>query len=1669
MDHYFITDGFKIEIEKNALNITFPNLNIEHKTLLLEYLSNIIDTIAIKFNFDLDNRQIYEHQFRQNNYRDTVGLLLMLLPFIDDITGEKSKKLTSLSELYTAKTDNDNINESEPKYEYTNLQYGRCLRISKNNTVEAVEIEFSPEHLKNNYLLLLETIQTIANKLYVNWINIRPVDSESILKSKYYELTNQAINSHKIINETPFTKSNGAMSGGEMYNILSNYLFHNIKNIKWVLYDVYINKQPTKYLLNIHDILDIDNCVKNVPWNLLNETEQFTFNEKWNNVANAFIQNKPYDRFSALDITYIMRTFFFFFKKYYQIDEKYEINDDADEHENIMIEIMPQLKDLARDSLTYGNKIYEYIRDCLYQLRFTWYSKYYLNYNKEINNYELNKSQQPQNEYTAKHIYNYTKSLISYSITSTYIDQSYKQYPKLWKSVNDADKSIILSRLNSNPTVPQEWFNITGQLQRIAGLDRQHAIENNITIHKQIQNNLAFILLDVLSRNGTLSEFIPTSSLSDYADLPKPTNDRNDAIRSRLGQLLKTPYWKNRCEKSFYYLNNLEYNILDITYKDNNNIKTEKYLDLICNPKTGYGNWIYTYAMDWISQIGFFHHFLNTRIMYITGGTGVGKSTQIPKLLLYSLKMLDYKENGKIGCTQPRIPPTVNNAKTISEQMGVPIETHNKSKNENIPTNNYYIQYQYKDKLHSIAQKGLSLKIMTDGTLETQLENPVLKTMKDDIYTDQNIYDIVIVDEAHEHNKNMDLILTRMKYVAYYNNDIKLVIISATMDEDEPTYRRYYREINDNKMYPLNLSLEKQKLDRINVDRRIHISPPGESTQYNIEEHYVPNPLCDNLSLKEKQSCLDDHAVQLTLNILKTSQDGDILIFQPGEGEIKSMVESLNDITPPNVIALPYYSGLSNSKRESIEKLNKNDLTLSKSTPFDLDEKDTIQYQKVARGTYTRVIIVGTNIAEASITISTLRFVIDDGIQKANKYDYKTRSAILGKTGISESSQKQRAGRVGRVAPGTVYYMYEKGSKKNNKRQFNISTEDLSDKLFDMLKDEVNEPFFDTTNDPNKITPKESLYKYGLNTMITKQYFTKETFYKYPGNPSHYDYNNDKPPHIYHTTGFTLETVNDETGTFYIVHPDELCFNRNILGIIVGTNDDCSIKKETRNNEIIYVSDKMRTFWTILKEYLFVIEDKNTKKINKTIFGSKVSIIKQQLKLTLQQIISYIYSRQYKCTSDMIKLLAMHSTIRSLSELIYTEEKTFTDKENKEKKTSVIQLDKALNLYGNCSGDSLGLIKICNDIIQFLTKGKNDVIDNLINYKKTTTISNKLLIEKEKFMMGLSTKDYSNIDKDVLYNFLQMYHGNQLSLTNKISPNELDQLVNNNVYINEYMSQFKTKENEIKNWCITKHLNFTKVLSFFTIYMKLVNDVAKCENNINDIDTTILKNKKIDMSWFDSHTPQLLNINEIHKDDFVKISLLHGYGYNLVRNIAIINDNYYYINVFNPYIEFVSKIGKLYKPKKQINKEIPNNTLLLKKCLGSTLLYISMKDEDMNFIDTINPNIIPKVLPLMIHIEDYNITKQEAHIRDILHKLTINKDSDAVKNKIIGKYIHTIESIKNDIVNNQNPSSTDKLLVIFDDKTNLPNLKIFQTGGIPHSHTTNSYIRKLHLLLNKNQ
>ena len=217
----------------------------------------------------------------------------------------------------------------------------------------------------------------------------------------------------------------------------------------------------------------------------------------------------------------------------------------------------------------------------------------------------------------------------------------------------------------------------------------------------------------------------------------------------------------------------------------------------------------------------------------------------MPKLFLYALKVIDYKTHGKVVCTAPRITPLLDNSTRISEELGVPIKMLSNLSSIKIKTNNFYVQYKYKDDFHTKNTNHGFIKISTDGTLLMELKNNLTLFQKvKDKFINTNIYDILFIDEAHEHNTNMDLILTLARQTCYLNNTIRLIIVSATMDDDEPIYRQYFNNINDKLIFPIKHKfhdpvLQKDILINSNyMDRRYHISPPGETVQYNINEIY---------------------------------------------------------------------------------------------------------------------------------------------------------------------------------------------------------------------------------------------------------------------------------------------------------------------------------------------------------------------------------------------------------------------------------------------------------------------------------------------------------------------------------------------------------------------------------------------------------------------------------------------------------------------------------------------------------------------------------------------------------------------------------------------------------------------------------------------------------------
>ena len=881
-----------------------------------------------------------------------------------------------------------------------------------------------------------------------------------------------------------------------------------------------------------------------------------------------------------------------------------ETTDDEEEQEE-NIRITPEITQNARIGLrdVPVDEFYLFLHNQLASFKKTWF--YYMIKIKGQQYLSSNDDYDFTLYVTPKNVYNYCKSLVHY----TSPNGKYLEIPRLWYSLKPELLELVLIRMLDiadpvqNNWEQLNWFNINNYIRRFYAVSYYDArlLSINKSIHTMIRTQLVDIIFESLIYHGLLSEFRPNSSITDDSLI------RGDKKTYRHKQM-KEQYFTGQNLKK--YSNHAYYFMTGGTYGELQPLKSrdypapnheKSYFEFLASDQI----WTFTYAVNWVNQINTYHHYLNNRVIYITGSTGVGKSTQMPKLLMYSQKMLDYNPRGKIICSQPRIPPTEENADTISRELALPIRSYNKLYDQWTYTGNYYVQFKHQKQQHTIKGMDSFLRIVTDGTLYVEMkQNPFLTRSVPDPYAVDtngrpvtwaktfaagNIYDIIIVDEAHEHNSNMDMILTLARDMLYVNNSLKLVIISATMDEDELIYRRYYRNINDNRMYPLSAFIENNILDRANMDRRIHISPPGATTQFVIKDHYLSKTESNLINDKN----FVDAGIKKMVEVANSTTQGDMLLFLTGVAEIKKAVAAINSQTAANVIALGYYGELSEEAKATVIKIHQ---TLPLYTRFKedafLEEKDVTR--RVPAGTYNRAIVIATNIAEASITLQTLRFVVDTGYARTNIYDPLEGVSKLKILPISRSSSVQRRGRVGRVAPGDVYYLYDKEKIINNKTAYKFADEDIRDHIVSLLKSEPSDTFIITNdNDINNISilqelvrlkqsrqfdPEDLIYDVLKNPrpyidIIKKQYLyipdltDINQYYTYYGKTDMRDYsledlrhnfikyvtnNHDDYDYQEHLnflsrayTGYDDFILADQPLSFYLIHPDENIINRN--------------------------------------------------------------------------------------------------------------------------------------------------------------------------------------------------------------------------------------------------------------------------------------------------------------------------------------------------------------------------------------------------------------------------------------------------------------------------------------------------------------------------------------------
>src|SRR6201992_3779670 len=345
--------------------------------------------------------------------------------------------------------------------------------------------------------------------------------------------------------------------------------------------------------------------------------------------------------------------------------------------------------------------------------------------------------------------------------------------------------------------------------------------------------------------------------------------------------------------------------------------------------------------------------FHSTQILVFVGETGSGKTTQIPQFVLYD--DLPQYEAKMVACTQPRRVAAMSVAQRVAQELDVEL-------GEEV---GYSIRFEEKSGPKTI------LKYMTDGMLLREA------------MTDNNLarYSVLILDEAHERTLATDILMGLLKEVAQRRPDLKIIIMSATLDAQK--FQRYFNDA------PL-------------------LAVPGRT--HPVEIFYTPEPERDYV----------EAAIRTVLQIHATEPEGDILLFLTGEEEIEDACRKINievddmiqeaDAGPIKVY--PLYGSLPPAQQQRIF--------------------DPAPPPRTPNGRPGRKCIIATNIAETSLAIDGIVYVVDPGFSKQKVYNPRIRVESLLVSPISRASAKQRAGRAGRTRPGKCFRLYTEAAFKKD-------------------------------------------------------------------------------------------------------------------------------------------------------------------------------------------------------------------------------------------------------------------------------------------------------------------------------------------------------------------------------------------------------------------------------------------------------------------------------------------------------------------------------------------------------------------------------------------------------------------------------------------------------------
>lgn len=352
--------------------------------------------------------------------------------------------------------------------------------------------------------------------------------------------------------------------------------------------------------------------------------------------------------------------------------------------------------------------------------------------------------------------------------------------------------------------------------------------------------------------------------------------------------------------------------------------------------------------------------------------------------------------SGRIGCTQPRRIAATAMARRLSAELKCEYGAGVGS------------QVRFEDR----TSPETVLKFMTDGIL--------LAEFRDDPLLYQ--YDTLIIDEAHERTLNIDFLLGLLKNLLRRRKDLKIAISSATLDLEK--FREFF---------------------------------PGAPV---IEVEGRTFPVEDIFLMPEADEELPEHVARAVELLSSFDPKGNILVFLPGEREIRDCTDMLNGRNLRNTEILPLYARLSNADQ-----------------------------QKVFQSSPLRRIILSTNVAETSLTIPNVKFCIDSGLARISRYNPRTRIQELQIEMISQASVRQRRGRCGRTADGICVHLYSEDDYNRFAPYTDpeIKRSSLAGVILQMaalkLPDIYRFPFIDP--------PKNQLIREGMNTLCDLKAFDK--------------------------------------------------------------------------------------------------------------------------------------------------------------------------------------------------------------------------------------------------------------------------------------------------------------------------------------------------------------------------------------------------------------------------------------------------------------------------------------------------------------------------------------------------------------------------------------------------